>query len=67
MSKLLALVLFTILWTQNVDAATFSINSVSTCTQQTAAGFCARWEQNGSVTETTTCFPKATQLYVLED
>jgi hypothetical protein len=32
------------------STATFSINSVSVCTNQTATGFCTKWEQNGSVT-----------------
>lgn len=51
----------------SIHTATFSINSVSSCTATNPTGFCTRWEQNGSVTETTSCFPAGTQLYVLED
>ena len=46
--------------------ATFDITSVSTCTQQSATGVCTRWEQNGSVIETTGCFPAETEVFVLE-
>lgn len=49
------------------NSATFSITSVSSCTQQSATGFCTRWEQNGSVVETTSCFPAHAEVYVLED
>lgn len=51
----------------SASAATFDITSVSTCTQQSATGICTRWEQNGSVIETTGCFPAETELLVLED
>lgn len=46
--NLYGLILLAIVFTAN--SATFSITSVSTCTNQTAGGFCMRWEQNGSVT-----------------
>ena len=47
--------------------STFDITSVSTCTQQSENGVCTRWEQNGSVIETTGCFPAETEVFVLED
>lgn len=43
MRKLVLGLIVLILLAENVDGATFSISSVSTCTQQTTAGFCARW------------------------
>lgn len=66
MSKLTILVLC-LLFAAAVNGATFSINSVSTCTTQSATGFCTRWEQNGSVVETTSCFPGSSEVYVIED
>lgn len=50
-----------------VYTATFDIKSVSICTQQSSQGFCTRWEQNGSVQETTGCFPPYTEVYALEN
>lgn len=41
----------------SANSSTFDIVSVSTCTKESATGVCTRWEQNGSVIETTGCFP----------
>ena len=38
-------------------AAKFNILSTSVCTSTSAAGFCTKWEQNGTVQEeTVACF-----------
>ena len=39
-------------------ASGFDIASVSTCTNVSAAGYCLRWQQNGTVQEQLgSCFP----------
>lgn len=49
---LLPFVLFNVLLAQS-----FNMNSSSTCTKTSTAGFCLAWSQTGTVQQINSCFP----------
>ena len=63
-ARVLLILTLTIAFTH---CSTFDIISVSSCTTFAQNGACTRWEQNGTVIETTGCFPAETEVFVLED
>ena len=40
----------------------FNMNSSSTCTKVSTAGFCLKWSQTGTVDQINACFPADTKV-----
>ena len=40
----------------------FNMNSSSTCTKVSTAGFCLKWSQSGTVNQINSCFPANTKV-----